>query len=174
MNKTWNKTYKILGIINLIFGLIIIYKIFEFTQSQISHMEKLSEQSGFPKYDISLIDLLLYNSNRFPFIIGILFITSGILIVLKKKIGWNLSYISWIITALILIPITIYGIRDVTVTVIGSEYWIQIYSGIGLILSLTFIVFLSLKPIRIMNNINKQSWLLSIGIIFLIYLTRMI
>jgi len=169
MKKFWIKLYKLLGIINIIFGLIIFYKIFDLAQNQFSYMEKLYEK-GFPKFDISLIDLFLHNSSRIPIIIGVLFMTSGILIILEKKNGWNLSYISWIITSLILIPITTYGVRDVTVTVIGPKYWIQIYSGIGLILSLIFVIFLSLRPIRILNKITNQSWFLCFLIIILIRL----
>ena len=168
MKPIWNNIYKAIGIINLIFGLVIFYVIFDQTQKQIAHIQNLSEQHGFPKVDTSFLDLFL--RNRILLLFGILSTTSGILILLRKKFGWILGYSFLIIVTLILIPVTIYGIRDVTVTVMGPEYWVQIYGGLGLLLSLGLLILLSSKQIRILNKINRNSWLLSFGIVLLIFL----
>lgn len=168
MKPIWNKIYKAIGIVNLIIGLIFFYVIFDLTQKQIAHIENLTEHHGFPKVDTSLFELFV--SNRILLLFGILSITSGILILLRKKLGWILGYSFLIIATLILIQITIFGIRDVTTTTIGPEYWIQIYGGIGLLFSLTLLILLSIKPIRILNKINRNSWLWSFGIVLLIFL----
>ena len=169
MKHIWNKLYKAIGIVNLTVGLIIFYVIFDLTQKQIVHLENLTKQHGFPKVEKSFFELFL--SNRTLLILGILATASGILILLRKKLGWILGYSFLIIASLILIPITFYGIRDVTTTTIGPEYWIKIYGGIGLLFSLTSLILLSIKPIRILNKINQNSWLWSFGIALLIYLT---
>ena len=168
MKPIWNKIYKAIGIVNLTIGLIIFYVIFDLTQKQITHIENLSEQHGFPIVDTSFFKLFL--NNRILLLFGILSIASGILILLRKKLGWILGYSFLTIATLILIQITIFGIRDVTTTTIGPEYWIQIYGGISLLFSLTLLILLSIKPIRILNNINRNSWLWSFGIVLLIFL----
>jgi hypothetical protein len=169
MKPIWNKINKGIGIVNLAIGIVLFYVIFDLTQKQIVHLENLTEQHGFPKVDKSFFELFL--SNRILLTFGILASASGILILLRKKLGWILGYSFLIIASLILIQITIYGIRDVTTTIIEPEYWIQIYGGIGLLVSLTLLILLSIKPIRILNKINRNSWLWSFGIVLLIYLT---
>lgn len=168
MKPIWNKINKAIGIINLIIGLVIFFVIFDITQKEVDFIQNLSEQHGFPKIEASFLELFF--NNRILLLFGILSIASGILILFRKKLGWILGYSFLIIATLILIQITIFGIRDVTTTTIGPEYWIQIYGGIGLLFSLTLLILLSIKPIRILNKINRNSWLWSFGIVLLIFL----
>lgn len=169
MKSSWNKINKAFGIVNLIVGLICFYVIFDFAQKQVDHIKYLSEQYGFSKSDTTFLDLVL--SNRVLLIVGILSTASGILILLRRELGWILGYSNLLISILILIPITLFGTQDVTTTIIGPEFWVQIYSGVGLLISLCLLILLSTKPIRILNGINRNSWLLSFGIVFLLYLT---
>lgn len=169
MKSIWNKVNKAIGIVNLTIGVICFYVIFDFAQKQVKYIQYLSEQNGFSKSETTLLDLVL--SNRVLLIVGISSVASGILILLRRKLGWILGYSNLLISILILITITIFGIRDVTTTIIGPDFWVQIYSGVGLLISLCLLILLSTKPIRILNGVNRNSWLLSFGIVFLLYLT---
>ena len=169
MKPIWPKINKTIGIVNLTIGIVLFYVIFDLTQKQIAFIQNLTGQNGFPKVDISFFELFL--SKRILLLFGILSTTSGILILLRKKLGWVLGYSFLLIITLTLTQITVFGISDVTITVIGPEYWIQIYSGFGLLVSLGFLILLSTKPIRILNRINRYSWLLSFGIVLILYLT---
>lgn len=153
---------------NLAIGLVIFYAIFNLSQKQLTYIQNLTEQYIFLKIDTSFVELIF--DNRIFILIGILSTLSGILILLIKKLGWVVGYSCLLISTFILIQITAFGIKDVTTTIIGPEYWIQIYGAIGLLISLTLLILLSIKPIRIINKINRNSWLLSFGIVLIIYL----
>ncbi len=169
MKPIWNKINKAIGIVNLTIGIVIFYVIFDLSIQQLNYIQSLSEQNGLPKIETSFLKLIL--GNGILLLIGILSTISGILILVRKKLGWILGYSFLLISTWILIQITVFGINDVTTTTIGPEYWTQIYGGIGLLVSLTLLILLSAKPIRIINKINRSSWILSFGIFLILYLT---
>ena len=163
----WIVINRILAIMHITIGFAILYKIFDLAKMKIEYIEKLPLQNKSLKFDINPWQFLLQNEMLFA--IGILLAFSGILILWRKKLGWIFGYSSWILTILALIPITLYGITNVTVTTIGPENLIKIYSGIGLLLSVIFVITLSLQPIRILNRIDTKSWFFSFGMMLLIY-----
>lgn len=131
-------------------------------------MEKMNNQNEFDKVDYSFFDLNFQFQAKI--LIGIFYLASGLLILLNKKLGWVLAYSCWIMSILILIPMTIYGIQDVTMTTIGEDYWFQIYSGIALATSITFLIFLSSKKVRDLNQITLNSFLWSFALVLILNL----
>ncbi|SFU52334.1 hypothetical protein SAMN05216480_1068 [Pustulibacterium marinum] len=172
MKPIWNTINKVIGFVNLIIGMIIFYMLFDLTKHHFNTIQSLSEHNGFHKIETSFFDLIL---EKWKILFNAtLFTVSGMLLLSKKKLGWILSYSCWIVSAIILLPITIYGMRGVTTTLHEYEYWDQVYGGIGLLFSLTVLILLSLQPIRILHNIDRNSWLLSFGIVLLIFLMKSI
>lgn len=166
MKNIWNKINYGIGILNLLTGIIVFYSIFKIAKRQYNSMIKFSEQNGLETFNESMWKLFFQNQTT----IILLFLTiSGILLLLRNKYGWIFGLSSWVVIALIFIPTAIYGISDVTITTMGHDHWIKIFSGIGLLVSIIFITTLLLKPIRIINKVNSISWLLSFGIILVLY-----
>ncbi len=168
MNTIWGKINKLLGIINLILGFTLLYNVIKYTNRQFYLIQTISVQQNFSKNQISFFDLLI--SNWFFLLIAILFVVSGILILIKNRFGWFFGYCCWIILIFALNSITIYRIRDVTITVIGDKHWIQIYGGLGLLLSFIVLILFSLYPIRKLNIVSNKFWIQSLVFTVLLYL----
>jgi len=77
--------------------------------------------------------------------------------------GWLVSFNVWILIFLVLVPYSIDGITDPTITFL-SENHSPIYFRFGLLFSFVILILWSLNSIKTLNNIRFNLWFKSVKI----------
>lgn len=154
-------------IINTLIGVMGLYAIYAIAYMQVEHMNSIHKQLEVTPPNLSILDLILHN--KFFITIGLSLILAPILSLYKTSVSWVLSFSLWIIIAIILIPLAIYGLNDVTITYLSDNNTPRIFQA-GLFIPLFMLIVLSLKSVRALNGISKQLWIKSFGITIGIYI----
>ncbi|PRX55256.1 hypothetical protein CLV81_3665 [Flagellimonas meridianipacifica] len=156
----WNTINKILGGINLVIGILLLIKTYYLTDRRIYYLSTLPKKGFIPNTTPSFAELLLKDSIQLT--IGILLVSSGLLIFLKRKLGWILGYCGWLISIVSLITFVLFRLKNDSIVKLEFNSWIQIMNTLIPFLSLISILLLSLKPVREVNRISFKSWFLSL------------
>ena len=170
MNPIWYKVNAILKYIFISFGIIIVIFTTNWTYQELKLFEKLSEKTELFEHNISFSELFF--NNQILITLSLLSLSSGIIFFFRKRVGWILGSSFLIFLIINLISFTLYGLNDVTTTYLGNKNLIYIILGIGLILSLLFLLIMFNKKVRTLNNINKLSIIYSLVIILALELIQ--
>jgi hypothetical protein len=118
--------------------------------------------------EISIIKIII--SIQFNILLGLLFIISGILLLLSKRFGWIFSLASWAV--LILLAIDLYTYNDVTVTFLNetkSFFW---QATLIILIAFSAIILLNLKYFRD-KYANKKAYNYTILIVSFFILNKL-
>jgi hypothetical protein len=163
MNKHWTLFEKVISGFQIIFGIVVISFLLLTLDSIIS---TLLEHSDYTWKDVSFYKLI--KNHYFFTFLGILSISSGILLLKNKKIGWILSVSTWLLYGLgTLINIFKKNHENKSILESNSDY---ITIGIFIVAFFILALCLTLKPFRTKYKANLKSWF-KIGIITLILIT---
>jgi hypothetical protein len=161
MNKHWTLFEKIISGFQIIFGIAgISFVVWSLNLT----ITTIFEHSDYTWNDVSFYKLL---KNHYFFIFtGALCLSSGILLLKNKKIGWILSVVTWLLYALGTL-INLLAKND------ENEYLFESnleFILVGLVITSFFILALclTLKPFRTKYKANLNSWIL-IGLLTLIF-----
>lgn len=166
MTKPWKITISIVGAIQIIFGILIIY----FNVKLILHVLELIKD--FNDLDREITGFDVFNRYQFMLLVGLLFIIAGILLILSKKIGWVTSVSAWITFAFSIASLLRFN--DVTTTVLyenNSEYW---FYGCMIVVIVASLTILLLKPIREHYLVNSKSWLYAGWVVLSLFLHKLL
>jgi len=142
---------KITSLIQIVFGILIIYinlKFFKYS------LNIVMEYSGLTWNKISMFKLLA--DYQFMILVGLAFIVSGILMLLSKGLGWAIGIAAWII--LVVLGLTLIIFNDVTTTIMYTDnfqYWIF---GLMMMVCFVCISILISKPLREKFQIGRKHW----------------
>lgn len=164
MTKSWTIFEKITGILQIIFGLVLIYILIWAINIKLNQVFKITGS------DISFFKI--FYTHHYNFILSLLGIVSGVLLIRNNKIGWILSISTWFS----------YSIGTIFTTwkiALGNSNF-EIYSGHYIIYGLMIIIFLIMgillisKEFRKKYSPNRKSWVLLILITAFFILDRLI
>ena len=140
MTKPWKITISIVGVIQIIFGILIIY----FNVKLILHVLELI--GDFNDLDREITGFDVFNRYQFMLVVGFMFIIAGLLLILSKNIGWVTSLSVWITFVFSLVSLVTFN--DLTTTVLiknNSDYW---FYACMIAIIIASVSLLLLKPIR--------------------------
>ncbi|MCO6163007.1 hypothetical protein [Flavobacterium sp. NRK F7] len=170
MQPIWKKINLAIAIINLIIGFGISYFLVQLSIQLSNYSIELAAKNEISEIHSTYFYLFLHHQSQL--LTSILLIISPIFILKEKRLGWIFSYSCWVILTLNITKTIFFRIIEVTKSNIYPDYWLQIYGGIGFLLSWSVLVLLSTKPIRILNKVNRKSWYLSLGLFLILYLMK--
>ena len=130
------------------------------------HINQINEKYS-SEYKVSMLDWIL--GRRIELLTSVFLLLSGIGILLNKKIGWILSFTAWLMIISFLYPLALYGIQDVTTTVMGEDFWIRIFSGLGLLFALSILIIQATRQLRERYQIDTKAYMLSMVLVVLLY-----
>tara|TARA_R100001369_G_scaffold73411_3_gene101962 strand:- start:97 stop:606 length:510 start_codon:yes stop_codon:yes gene_type:complete len=164
MNKNWKLFEKVISVFQIIFGIAIISLVLWSVNTTITI---IFEHSDYTWRDVSFYKLV--KNNHFYILSSLLCISSGILLLKNKKIGWVLSVTTWLVYGLGTLLNTLKK-NDKNESVIQSNSD-SIIVGIFVVSFLTIAMCLTFKPFRTKYEPNLYSWLI-IGLITLIFIAE--
>ncbi|KAB5483112.1 MULTISPECIES: hypothetical protein [Flagellimonas] len=163
MNKNWKLFEKVISGFQIIFGITTISFLLWSLNLTITI---IFENSDYTWNDVSFYKL--FKNHYFFTFLGILSISSGILLLKNKKIGWILSVSTWLLYGFGTL-INIFKKNDENEYIFASNSDFIIL-GIIIVTFLILALCLTLKPFRTKYKPNLKSWF-KIGIITLILIT---
>ncbi len=169
MPKTYLVLNKCIALVSLVLVAFAIGYTIWFIQLQTEFIENLNTSPIFTGIKFSFWDQMADLSA--PLFIAFVLSLSGVLMLFKRRVGWVLGYISYILLLLNVIPLITRGYNDPTVTIAteanSSFKWI--FLSIAVVNSL-MIIGLSLNHIRKLNKISHRAWGFSLVVPSLLYL----
>jgi len=155
MSKGWTIFEKITGVLQIIFGLVLIYILIWGLNIKLNQFYKITEITG---SDISIFKI--FYTNHYNLILSLLGIVSGVLLIRNNKIGWILSITTWFSYCIGTILTTRkIALKNSNFEIFSGQY--NIY-GLMIIIFLIMGILLISKEFRKKYSPNYKSWALLI------------
>ena len=166
MNKFWQTTEKVIGIIQILLGLFIISVT---TYILYNVLDNFMKPNHLQWQDLSFYKI--FKNYHLSFIIPLLFLISGVLLLKNKIAGWIIGVATWI---------TI-GIGEILSIgkVVGNKYnswtdWNTFYLLLFTIFACSIAILMLTIEFRKKYNPNWKNWLVMFSIILFLTLDRLL